>query len=101
MTPGEERTITVPADRAYGPRKPELVVPIDRSDFPSEIQAEVGQIVQVRQDDGEPLIMTIAEVHKDRIVIDGNHPLAGQELTFDLLLVEIRDASPAAGRGGS
>jgi peptidylprolyl isomerase len=94
MTPGEERTITVPVERAYGPRRPELLLSVDRSDLPREVPARVGHQVQMRQDNGQVRVVTIAGVDDEHVVIDANHPLAGENLTFDLRLVEIRDPRP-------
>jgi peptidylprolyl isomerase len=90
MQPGEVRTIKVPVERAYGPRRPELVLSLDRSDLPEDVPAEVGQQLQVRQDNGQTRVVTISDVDDEQVVIDANHPLAGENLTFDLRLVEIR-----------
>lgn len=90
MEPGDEVTVTIPAEQAYGPRRDELLIALDRTDFPQHIQPEVGQQLQLRQDDGEVAIVTIAEVSDSQVTIDINHPLAGEDLTFDLQLVEIR-----------
>jgi peptidylprolyl isomerase len=93
MEPGEERTVTIPAERAYGPHQPELVLAVDRAEFPEDIEPEVGQKLRVRQGD-EVVVVRIAEVSDEEVTIDANHPLAGQNLTFDLELVEIRGREP-------
>ena len=93
MEPGEERTVTIPAERAYGPHEPELVLAVDRTEFPEDIEPEVGQELQVQQGDAV-LVMRVAEVSDEEVTIDANHPLAGQNLTFDLELVEIRGKRP-------
>jgi len=90
MQPGEERTVTIPAEQAYGPRRPDLVVSVDRAEFPEHIKPTVGQELQVRQDGGETAIVKIAEVSDQQVVLDANHPLAGEDLTFDLELVEVQ-----------
>ena len=89
MEPGDERTITIPADRAYGPRRPELVLAVDRTELPDHITPEVGQHLQIPQDDGRMAVVRIAEVSEEQVTLDVNHPLAGENLTFDLELVEI------------
>ena len=89
MEPGEERTVTIPADEAYGPHRPELMVSVDRAELPDHIQPEVGQQLQVRADDGHTAIVTVAEVSDGQVTLDANHPLAGEDLTFDLRLVEV------------
>lgn len=90
MEPGETRTVTVPAEQAYGPRRPELVQAVDRTDFPDNIQATVGQRLQVQRRDGQVTEVRVADVSDEQVTLDANHPLAGQDLTFDLELVEIR-----------
>jgi FKBP-type peptidyl-prolyl cis-trans isomerase 2 len=93
MQPGEERTVTIPPERAYGPHQPELVLAVDRAEFPEDIEPEVGQELQVRQGD-TVIVMRVAEVSDEEVMIDANHPLAGQNLTFELELVEIRNEGP-------
>lgn len=90
MKPGDERTITIPVDRAYGPRKPELVMLMDRTALPQDMPAHVGQRLQVREKDGQTHVVTIASLDDETVILDGNHPLAGENLTFHLQLVEIR-----------
>ena len=93
MEPGEEKTVMVPADRAFGPRLPELMLSVDRTDFPEHIQPTVGQKLQVRHHDGQMAEVRVAEVSDRQVTLDANHPLAGHDLTFDLKLVEIREKS--------
>ena len=88
MTPGEEQTITIPADQAYGPRRDELLFTVPRGEFPPQIDPEVGQQLQVQNGD-QVAIVTVAGVSDEDVTLDGNHPLAGRDLTFDLELVEI------------
>jgi peptidylprolyl isomerase len=88
MTPGEERSVTIPADQAYGQHRDELLMVVSRSELPPEIQADIGQQLQLSQD-GESFVVTITDVTEDDVVLDGNHPLAGEDLTFDLQLVDI------------
>jgi FKBP-type peptidyl-prolyl cis-trans isomerase 2 len=89
MEPGEQRTVTIPAEEAYGPHRPELMVSVDRAELPDHIQPTVGLQLQVRADDGHCAIVTIAEVSDTQVTLDANHPLAGEDLTFDLKLVEL------------
>lgn len=90
MEPGEEKTVTIPANQAYGPHRPELLISIDREQFPEHIDPRVGQQLQVRRDDGEQAIVKVADVSATHVTLDANHPLAGEDLTFDLQLVEVR-----------
>lgn len=88
MSPGQERSITIPADQAYGQRRDELMLVVSRSELPTEIQPQVGQQLQLSQG-GQSFIVTISEVGEEDVILDGNHPLAGEDLTFDLRLVDI------------
>ena len=90
MEPGEERTVAIPAEQAFGPRRADLLVSVDRTQFPEHIEPAVGQELQVRRDGGATAIVTVAEVSDEQVTIDTNHPLAGEDLTFDLELVEVR-----------
>ena len=86
MEPGEEKTVTVFADRAYGPRRPELMS-VDRTEFPDHIQPIVGQELPVQRQHGQVVEARVAD---NQVTLGANHPPAGQDLTFDLELVEIR-----------
>lgn len=89
MSPGESKTVTIPADSAYGQRRSELAVRVPRSEFPPNIQPEIGQQLQMQQQGGPPVVVTVAEVTDEYVTLDANHPLAGENLTFDLELVDI------------
>lgn len=88
MAPGQEKTVTIPSEQAYGPRRDEMRVQVERSQFPSDIEPQVGQRLQMSQG-GQVAVVTITEVSDDQVTLDANHPLAGQDLTFDLELVSI------------
>ncbi len=89
MAPGELKTVVIPADEAYGPYRGEMVIPVSREEFPPHIEPSIGQRLQVMQGNGETLIVTVAEVTDSQVMLDANHPLAGQDLTFDIRLEEI------------
>jgi peptidylprolyl isomerase len=88
MSPGDERSVTIAADEAYGPRRDELVLVVPRTELPAEMQPELGQQLQLSQD-GQSFIVTVADVNESEIILDANHPLAGEALTFELQLVDI------------
>ena len=90
MQPGEAKTVTVPAEQAYGPRRPDLVLAVDRAELPEHIQPTVGQKLKVQDNDGRVTEVRVADVSDEQVTLDANHPLAGQNLTFELELVEIR-----------
>lgn len=89
MTVGDKSTITVPSDEAYGPHRPEAVQKVPRSKIPAEIEVVVGTQLQGMTPDGQPLNLAVVEVVGDSVTLDANHPLAGQDLVFDVELVEI------------
>ncbi len=89
MTAGESKTVTIAADQAYGPRRDDLILAVERDQFPPDITPEVGQQLQVRQTNGDVALVTVAEVGEAAVKLDANHPLAGQDLTFEIQLVEI------------
>lgn len=89
MEPGDSKTETVPPADAYGPYYEEMVFEAARSQFPPDIEPEVGQQLQVHGDDGQTFEVVVTEVSEDSVTLDANHPLAGMELTFDIELVEI------------
>lgn len=88
MKPGEQRTVTIPADRAYGPSIKERVHEFGRKQFPSHIIPEIGKDFPIRQCQRIIRARVIA-VSDSKVTLDMNHPLAGRDLTFDLQLVEI------------
>ncbi len=89
MEPGESKTTEIPSDQAYGPHHDEMLIQVTRDQFPEDVEPEVGQQLQVQQANGHQFIVSITEIKGDAITLDGNHPLAGKDLTFDIQLVEI------------
>ena len=89
MNTGDEKTVTIPVDQAYGPRMDEMVATVDRSDIPADLDPQVGQQLEVTQQDGQVFSVLVTEVTPDTVTLDANHPLAGRDLVFDLRLVEI------------
>lgn len=88
MKPGDERTINIPADEAYGGRRDELVLRVPREQFPPDVEPEIGQQLQM-SDGQQSFVVTVIEVGAAGVLVDANHPLAGKSLTFDLHLVDI------------
>lgn len=88
MGVGNTTKVTIAPENAYGEVNEELVMDIPASQVPAHITPEVGMMLQLQTDDGV-MEVVIAEVNDDTIVLDANHPLAGQELTFEIEVVEI------------
>lgn len=89
MTVGEKRRITVPASDAYGPHRPEAVQTVDRGAIPPEIELKEGLELQATDPSGRPLRLKVLEVGDEEVTLDANHPLAGEDLTFEVEIVEI------------
>lgn len=89
MTPGESKSITIQPDDAYGQHNGDLVWVVDKHDLPADLEPEVGQQLQSIQSDGRKITVTISEVSESSVTIDANHPLAGQDLMFEIKLLEI------------
>jgi peptidylprolyl isomerase len=89
MNPGDSKTVQIAADNAYGPYHEEMVIELDRKDLPENLEPKVDQKLQVRQDSGQEFVVTVTAVTEKSITLDGNHPLAGKDLTFDIQLSEI------------
>jgi peptidylprolyl isomerase len=90
MTLGDTKTIETPAEEAYGPHYSEMVIVVDRNEFPPDLHPDVGDQLQLQQPDGEMVMVTVTDADDESVTLDGNHPLAGKALTFDIELVGIR-----------
>jgi peptidylprolyl isomerase len=89
MQPGEQKTITIPNAEAYGPRRDDMMLEVPLEQFPSEIVPEVGKQLQVRMGNGQVVPVTVTDVSESSAMLDANHALAGEDLTFEITLVEI------------
>ncbi|NVL91270.1 MAG: peptidylprolyl isomerase [Desulfobacterales bacterium] len=89
MTPGESKTIQLTSDEAYGQHREEMVVVVNRSELPPDLNPEVGQQLQINQPNGQALVVAITDVSELNVTLDGNHPLAGKDLAFDIELVKV------------
>lgn len=89
MNEGETNTVTIPIEEAYGEKRDDMVVDVEKSQIPEDIDPEVGQQLQIQQQDGGAIPVVITDVTGDSVKLDANHPLAGQELTFEIEVVEV------------
>ncbi len=89
MRPGDEKTVKIPSEDAYGNRREEMVLEVGRDQLPPEINPEVGDQLQVQSGDGRPVPVRVAEVNDASVILDANHPLAGEDLTFAITLAEV------------
>lgn len=89
MEEGESTTTTVPAEEGYGEPREDLRLEMPRDQFPEGVEPEVGQELGLEQPDGRTVPVRVVGVADDEVTLDANHPLAGEELTFEIELVEI------------
>jgi peptidylprolyl isomerase len=89
MNQGDTKSFDIPSDQAYGPHRKEMVMEVGREHLPPDMKPEIGQRLQLSQQDAEPFIVTVTKVNKSGVTLDANHPLAGKDLSFDVELVEI------------
>ncbi|MBN2584172.1 MAG: peptidylprolyl isomerase [Planctomycetes bacterium] len=89
MDIGESKTVEIAPEDGYGPHMKELVMTVERSDLPPDLEPEVGMQLRSVQDDGREMLLVVTAVGDDGVTLDANHPLAGRALTFDIQLVEI------------
>jgi peptidylprolyl isomerase len=93
MQVGDKSTVTIPADEAYGPRREEAIQQVDRAKVPGGIDLAVGTQLQARTSDGGMLPITVVALDEASVTVDANHPLAGQDLVFDVEIVEVVKAA--------
>ena len=89
MSVGEEKTVNIEPDDAYGQHHDQMVQEVPKSALPEGMEPEVGMGLQAQSQDGQPINLLVTEVGEDNITVDGNHPLAGKTLNFDIQLVSI------------
>jgi peptidylprolyl isomerase len=89
MSVGESKTARIPMEQAYGPRRDDLIVNMDRSMLPPGLDPEIGQRLELTQTDDRVSLVTVTAATETSLTLDANHPLAGKELTFELELLEI------------
>ena len=90
MKVNEKKTINIPKEEAYGEPREELIQEVQKSQLPEEIKPEVGIGLVSKSPDGQEMNLVVRDIKEDTIVVDGNHPLAGKDLVFDLEVVEIK-----------
>lgn len=90
MERGGSKTVTIPPEDAYGPMNEELLAKVKKENFPGNITPVIGEQLQLKQQDGDIVNVTITEIRGDTVTLDANHPLSGKTLIFDIELVEIK-----------
>lgn len=86
---GDSTTVEVAAADAYGPHRPEAIQTVERSAIPEGVDVTLGSQLQATTPNGDTMVLTVVEADDASVTLDGNHPLAGKDLTFEIELVEI------------
>lgn len=90
---GDELTVAVAPEDAYGVRDESMLQQVPKNMFEDAGQIAVGTQFHAQGPNGEMLVVTVMEVHEEHVMVDGNHPLAGVDLNFDVKIIDVRDAS--------
>jgi len=94
MAVGDKKTINIPAEEAYGSKNPDMIIDMPKDRFPKDMEIEVGMPLAMSDGQGNQHQVVVTEIKDDVVILDANHPLAGQDLIFDLELVEIVGGKP-------
>jgi peptidylprolyl isomerase/FKBP-type peptidyl-prolyl cis-trans isomerase SlpA len=97
MEPGDSKTKEIEPDQAYGSHRDDMVMELEKSQIPDEVEPQVGQQLQLRLDNGQTVPVLITALGDDTVEIDANHPLAGRTLTFEIELIEIGENGESEG----
>ena len=89
MEPGEMKTVRIAAEDAFGLRREDLVQEIPRDSLPNDMEVEVGQQLWVDDVDSEPVTVSVVDLSDSTVTLDANHPLAGEDLIFDLEVLDV------------
>ncbi len=89
MQVGEIKTVTIPADEAYGPHRDDLMLVIERGNLPEDLEPSIGQQLEMTRSDGLIFTVIVTDVSDASITVDANLALAGKDLTFEIELVEV------------
>jgi peptidylprolyl isomerase len=88
MTVGQTQTVTIPCDEAYGESSEDMIGLVPRQSLPEDLEPEIGMMLEMHTENGT-LPVRVVEVDEETVTLDANHPLAGEDLTFELTLVSV------------
>ncbi len=93
MQPGDKKTVEISADDAYGQKEEANLIEFPKDQFPAEMNPEVGTQLMLSNEEGQQFPVVVAEVKEESVLLDANHPLAGEDLIFDIEMVEVQPVS--------
>jgi FKBP-type peptidyl-prolyl cis-trans isomerase 2 len=94
MEVGQSKTINIPVEEAYGSRSDDMLIEFPKDRFPKDMQIEEGMQLMMSNGTGQNMPVIVTEIKENSVILDANHPLAGEELIFDIELVEIVESKP-------
>jgi peptidylprolyl isomerase len=94
MKVGEKKTINIPVDEAYGERSEDMLIEFPKDRFPKDMEIKEGMQLMMSNGSGQNIPVIVTEVKDDAVILDANHPLAGEDLIFDIELIEIVGGKP-------
>ncbi len=89
MAAGDNKTVTIPCGEAYGPKREDLVAEVKRGELPPDMTLSVGQKLQIGDQESGVIVVSVVDMNEDIVKLDANHPLAGEDLVFDIELLEV------------
>ena len=89
MESGDSKTVSISSEKGYGPRHDQLLFRVPKDRLPEGMEPEVGQRYELTQEGGAKALVTVTGIEDEEVVLDGNHPLAGKTMVFELELVSI------------
>lgn len=89
MSVGDDKVVTIPSAEAYGDKRDDMMLDVPLDQVPADIKPEVGMDLSIQNQMGQPTPVKVVHVDDQKITLDANHPLAGQDLIFDIKLVEL------------
>lgn len=89
MAAGDKKIVIIPFAEAYGPRQDSAIVEVDRKNLPPDLDAQIGQRLELTQEDDSTILVTVTGASDTSLTLDANHPLAGKDLTFEIEVLSI------------
>ena len=89
LEPGNETNVKILSENAYGNYREDLCFPVERNYFPPNIEPKVGEFFSLQLKNGNTVVVKVKDIQGDTVILDANHPLAGEDLNFQIKLIKI------------